>query len=85
MALDRNIILSMKGIGGLTLGLLQVERQWLQLQDWHMIPYVNGVITGRRAIWGNVVIILMKFFGPSLDKLDRDHKKKQRFRPRSLT
>ena len=69
----------------LTLGFLQVERQWLQLQDWHMIPYVNGVITGRRAIWGNVVIIRMKFFGPSLDKLDRDHKKKQRFRPRSLT
>ena len=55
------------------------------MQDWHMIPYVNGVITGRRAIWGNVVIIRMKFFGPSLDKLDRDHKKKQRFRPRSLT
>ena len=55
------------------------------MQDWHMIPYVNGVITGRRAIWGNVVMILMKFFGPSLDKLDRDHKKKQRFKPRSLT
>ena len=85
MALDRNIILSMQGICGLTLGLLQVERQWLQLQDWHMIPYVNGVITGKSTICGNVVMILVKFFGPSLDKLDRDHKKKQRFRPRSLT
>ena len=68
----------------LTLGLLQVERQWLQLQDWHMIPYVNGVITGRSTICGNVVMILVKFFGPSLDKLDKDHRKKQRFRPSSL-
>ena len=68
----------------LTLGFLQVERQWLQLQDWHMIPYVNGVITGKRAICGNVVMILVKFFRPSLDKLDRDHKKKQRLRPSSL-
>ena len=49
-----------------------------------MIPYVNGVITGKRAICGNVVMILVKFFGPSLDKLDRDHKKKQRLRPSSL-
>ena len=68
----------------LTLGLLQVERQWLQLQDWHMIPYVNGVITGKSTICGNVVMILEKFFRPSLDKLDRDHRKKQRFRPSSL-
>ena len=68
----------------LTLGLLQVDRQWLQLQDWHMIPYVNGVITGKSTICGNVVMILVKFFGPNLDKLDRDHKKKQRLRPSSL-